>query len=109
WSPTAGSGRALRPAALPRPAMNRCCSRLPRCGGCCPAGSSVTHRRLSGGRLSRDGRVAWSARGPGTEGGPVDQLLGAAVEGAGFQQVEVEVAGFGEDRLVAGLGGDHRE
>jgi hypothetical protein len=41
----------------------------------------------------RHGRAVWSAGRPGAEGGPVDQLLGAAVEGAGLQQVEVEVAG----------------
>src|SRR5439155_2632688 len=48
----------------------------------------------------RDGRAVWSAGRPGAQGGPVDQLLGAGVEGAGLQQVEVEVAGTREDRLV---------
>jgi hypothetical protein len=62
-------------------------------------------------RASRQlhGRAVWSAGRPGAEGGPVDQLLGAAVEGAGLQQVEVEVAGTREDRLVPRLGGDYRE
>jgi len=36
-------------------------------------------------------------------GGPVDQLLGATVEGVGLHQVEFDVAGTREDRLVARL------
>jgi len=34
-----------------------------------------------------------SGGGPGAKGGPVSEFLDAAVEGAGLQQVEVEVDG----------------
>src|SRR4029453_19511398 len=66
-------------------------------------------RSSAGPQGGKVGRAVWSAGRPGAERGPVDQLLDAAVESAGLQQVEVEVARAREDRLVPGLGGDHRE
>jgi hypothetical protein len=43
------------------------------------------------------------------QGGPVDELLGVAVERPALDQLEVEVRRTLEDRVHSGLTGDHRE
>src|SRR6266568_6638382 len=43
------------------------------------------------------------------QGGPVDELLGAAVERSALDQFEVEVGRALEDRVRSGLSGDHGE
>src|SRR5918995_3562461 len=45
----------------------------------------------------------------GMQGGPVDELLGVAVERPALDQLEVEVGRTLEDRIQSGLTGDHRE
>src|SRR5690348_524068 len=49
---------------------------------------------------ARGDRVARLRARPGPQRGAIDQLLGAAVEGPALQQLQVEVPGAGEDRLV---------
>jgi hypothetical protein len=67
------------------------------------------------GRLGfRTGRVSTRApggvwMGSGVWGGPVDEFLGAAVERPAGDEFEVEVGRAVEDRVQAGLTGDHRE
>jgi hypothetical protein len=51
-------------------------------------------------------RGAWT--GSGMQGGPVDELLDAAVERPALDQLEVEVGRAREDRVGPGLGGDDR-
>jgi hypothetical protein len=41
------------------------------------------------------------------QGGPVDELLGVAVEHPALDQLEVEVGPTLEDRVQSGLSGDH--
>jgi hypothetical protein len=43
------------------------------------------------------------------QGGPVDELLGVAVERPALDQLEIEVGRTLEDRVDPGLTGDHRE
>jgi hypothetical protein len=43
------------------------------------------------------------------QGGPVDELLGVAVERPALDQLEVEVGPAGEDRVLPGLAADHRK
>ena len=43
------------------------------------------------------------------QGGPVDELLGVAVECPALDQLEVEVGATLEDRVQPGLTGDHRD
>src|SRR5690348_18054391 len=43
------------------------------------------------------------------QGGPVDELLGVAVERPALDQLEVEVVRTPEDRLLPGPAGDHGE
>lgn len=43
------------------------------------------------------------------QGGPIDELLGVAVERPVLDQLEVEVGRTLEDRVHSGLTGDHRE
>src|SRR5687767_5581349 len=45
----------------------------------------------------------------GMQGGPVDELLGVAVERPGLDQLEVEVGRALKDRILTGLTADHRE
>src|SRR4029453_6323791 len=59
------------------------------------------------------GGWSWGAGGRdwtgSVQGGPVDELLGAAVEGPALDQLEVEIGRTLEDRVLSGLTGDHRE
>src|SRR5215469_9109897 len=69
-----------------------------------PVGMSV-----SGNFRVRFGCVTGAWTDSDMQGGPVDELLGAAVEGPALDQLEVEVGRTMEDRVTSGLAGDYGE
>jgi hypothetical protein len=63
---------------------------------------------LSESALNRRGASGYSLHSD-VQGGPIDELLGVAVERPALDQIEVEVGRTLEDRILPGPTGDHRE
>jgi hypothetical protein len=66
------------------------------------AQAGIVSRRVDARQVSK----AWTDS--GMQGGPVDELLGVAVECPALEQLEVEVGRTLEDRVQSGLTRDHR-
>src|SRR5689334_14463192 len=101
WTPPARRPRAWRRAPPRR-------LRHPGRGDIGAADGAGVRRAL----LDRPGTRSPSWSGSGSSavpGGPVDELLGVAVEGVALEQLQVEVGGPGEDRGGPGPPADDRE